>query len=389
MSEPLPYEGLRVLDVSQGIAGPYCASLLGIQGANVAKIEPPVGDWGRNIGGGRDGMTPVSICGNLNKRSAIVDAGRPEGRALLARMAQQADVLVQNFRPGVIERMGIGYDALVGTNPGIVFVSVTGFGPDGPESSLPATDSVMQSYTGIAYLNRMPDGMPRRVPLLVADVCTGLYAMQAVGAALYARSRTGKGRHVRVSLLESCAAFQSIQVLDDAISGGKPPPPNAVPGRIFRTMDDWLFLGAISEPMFAAAMKVLGMDDWVSDTRFATFPERLRHANLLNDEVEKRLAANTSQAWLDRFTAADVVAAIPANYKTFREAPQVRHVQAFAELDQAPYGPLPLARLPGADRAWPMQPAPRKGEHTREVLHDWGVSESEIDSLAVAGVVGS
>jgi crotonobetainyl-CoA:carnitine CoA-transferase CaiB-like acyl-CoA transferase len=195
-----------VLDMSQGLAGPYCAGLLGLQGASVIKVEPPSGDWIRNAGGGREGITSLAVMGNLGKRSACIDATKPEGKALLLRMARKADVFVQNFRPGVIERLGLAYEALAKDHKDLVYVSISGFGPDGPESGKPATDSVIQAFTGIAAINRSADGTPRRIPFLVPDTVTGVYAAQAAGAALYARAMTGKGRHLQVSLMDVCAA---------------------------------------------------------------------------------------------------------------------------------------------------------------------------------------
>ena len=209
MTDSLPYAGLRVLDISQGLAGPYCAGLLGAQGAEVTKIEPPSGDWIRNAGGGKEGMTSLAIMGSAGKRSACIDATKPEGRALILKMARQADVFVQNFRPGVIERLGFAYDVLSKDNPKLVYVSITGFGGSGPDAKKPATDSVLQAFTGIARINRDADGTPRRIPFLVPDTVTGVYAAQATGAALFAAARTGRGRHVQVSLMDACAALQS------------------------------------------------------------------------------------------------------------------------------------------------------------------------------------
>ena len=163
----LPYTGLRVLDLSQGIAGPYCAGLLGMQGADVIKVEPPGGDWIRITGGGEQGMTALAVMGNLCKRSACIDATRPEGRALLLSMAKGADVFLQNLRPGVIERLGLDYATLSKDNPKLVYLSITGFGPRGPEAKRAGTDSVLQAFTGIANINRESDGTPRRIPFLI------------------------------------------------------------------------------------------------------------------------------------------------------------------------------------------------------------------------------
>lgn len=387
MTEPLPYAGLRILDLSQGIAGPYCAGLLCMQGAQVIKVEPPGGDWIRAAGGGREGMTSLAIACNLGKRSACIDATRPEGRKVLLDLAGRADVFVQNLRPGVIERLGLDYATLARKNPALVYLSITGFGPSGPDARRAGTDSVLQTYTGMAHQNRDADGTPRRIPLLIPDTVTAVYAAQAVGAALFARSRGGRGRHVRVSLLEACAALQAAPILDDFMTGGKPAPAITVPAGIFRTRDGHMTVTSLNESMFATLMKVLGLEALCSDPRFAEPSERQKNAALVNAEVARRLAAGTTAHWLQLFAAADVLCAEVVNYAGFRATPQAVHLGVFRDIDQPPYGSLPLARVPGGGADWPMAAAPHVGEHTLEVLAEAGLSEAECSALIAAGVV--
>ncbi|MEN4918067.1 CoA transferase, partial [Achromobacter spanius] len=197
-----PYAGLRVLDISQGIAGPYCAQLLWQQGADVVKVEPPDGDWGRHVGVVRDGHSALSIAYNVGKRGVCLDARQPRGKALLADLAQRADLVIQNFRPGVAERLGVGYEALADRRPGLVYVSISGYGEDGPSAHAPASDSVMQADSGLMYANQTPAGEPRRIGLLMADIATALYAAQAAGAALDRHARSGRGEPVRLSLVQ-------------------------------------------------------------------------------------------------------------------------------------------------------------------------------------------
>jgi crotonobetainyl-CoA:carnitine CoA-transferase CaiB-like acyl-CoA transferase len=386
MSVAPPYAGLRVIDLSQGIAGPYCAALLAQQGAEVIKVEPPGGDWVRAIGGGREGMTPLAIASNLGKRSIVIDARKPAGRDLILRLAARADVLVENNRPGVIERLGLGYAALAAPNPALVYVSITGFGPDGPDSDKAGTDSILQSLTGMAHRNRDPDGTPRRIPLLIPDTVTGVYAAQAVGAALFARSRDGKGRHLRLSLLEAAAAFQAAPIVEDRIFAGAAPPPNTVPAGVFRTADGWLSLTAVTEAHFAGLMRVLGLEAWIDDPRFAAPAERKKHAALVGDEVARRILGHGTGYWVEKLAAADLLFAEIADYPAFVDSAQARHLGAFAELEQPPYGALPLARQPGTDRAWPLRPAPRAGEHTDEILRECGLDGEAVAALIEAGV---
>ncbi|MEI6724153.1 MAG: CoA transferase, partial [Betaproteobacteria bacterium] len=354
MTDSLPYAGLRVLDISQGLAGPYCAGLLGAQGAEVTKIEPPSGDWIRNAGGGKEGMTSLAIMGSAGKRSACIDATKPEGRALILKMARQADVFVQNFRPGVIERLGFGYDVLSKDNPKLVYVSITGFGGSGPDAKKPATDSVLQAFTGIARINRDADGTPRRIPFLVPDTVTGVYAAQATGAALFAAARTGRGRHVQVSLMDACAALQTAPILDAALSDGTPPPPPTIPAGIFKTTDGYITVTSMNETMFASLLKVLDIEFLATDPRVAQMAERQKNAPLVNLEVSKRLATGTTAHWIKVLTEADVLCAEAQDYAGFRASPQAVHMGTFLSVDQPPYGPVPLPRMPGGLSDWPM-----------------------------------
>ena len=384
---PLPYAGLRVLDMSQGLAGPYCAGLLGMQGAKVIKVEPPGGDWIRAAGGGREGMTSLAIMGSPGKRSACIDATRPEGKALLLRLAKNSDVFVQNFRPGVIERLGLDYETLASDNPSLVYVSVTGFGPSGPDARKAATDSVIQAFTGIAAINRAADGTPRRIPFLVPDTVTGVYAAQATGAALYARATTGQGRHVHVSLMDACAALQAAPILDAVMSDGQPATPITVPSGIFKTSDGFVTLTSLNEKMFASLVKVLGVEDLGRDERFATLDARKMHAVEFNLEVSRRIINEATATWLEKFAAADVLCAAVLDYAGFLDAPQTRHRQTFGDIDQPPYGKIPLPRVPGGTPDWPLGPAPKVGEHTLEILAEFGVTEAECAKLLASGVI--
>ncbi len=382
----LPYTGLRVLDMSQGIAGPYCAGLLSMQGAEVVKIEPPGGDWVRGVGGAREGMSALAIMGNLGKRSACIDVTQPEGRALVLGMARKADVFVQNLRPGVIERLGFSYDTLAKDNPALVYLSITGFGARGPDAKKAGTDSVLQAYTGMANLNRDADGMPRRVPFLVPDTATAVYAAQAVGAALYAREKNGQGRHLQISLMAACAALQAGPIIDDAMSGGEPVPPTTVPAGIFRTRNGYMTVTSLTETMYAALVKALGREDLASDPRYARNQDRQKNANALNAEVARVLAGEDTAHWLQRFSAADVLCAETVDFAGFRRAPQAIEMGVFEDVEQYPYGSLPLPRVPGGGADWPLSGTPRVGQHTLEVLTDAGLSPAECDALIASGV---
>jgi crotonobetainyl-CoA:carnitine CoA-transferase CaiB-like acyl-CoA transferase len=377
---------LRVLDVSQGIAGPYCATLLAQQGADVIKVEPLTGDWGRTIAASREGLSAYAVACNVGKRSVALDAAKPEAREVLLRLAEKADVLVQNYRPGAIERLGLGYDILAKGNPRLVYLSISGFGPDGPEASKAGTDSVMQALTGISHANRGTDGTPRRVPFTLPDTATALYGAQAIGAALFARERYGQGRHLRVSLLEACAAFLAGSILEaDLFAEDKLP--LTVPSGIFRTLDGWLTLVAVNDASFAAALQALGMEAWLADERFSTMPARQRHAATVNEEVARRLAGDTSERWGERLGAHGALFAPILDYAALRAWPQAEHAGIFQRFPQAPFGEVPLPRLPGGAAGPRVAPAPGIGQHTLEVMRELGLDDAQIARLAASGVI--
>lgn len=383
------YTGLTVLDMSQGVAGPYCATMLGLQGAAVVKVEPPGGDWIRVMGGGEAGMTPLAVVSNLGKRSLCVDARQPAGRAVIEKLAARADVLVENFRPGVMARLGLDAATLCARHPALVYLSVTGFGGSGPWADKAGTDSVLQAYTGLAVLNREADGRPRRMGMLVPDTISALYAVQAVGAALFARTRTGVGRHVQVSLAECCAAFQAAPIFEDALFAGRYQPPTAVPSGVFRTMDGFITLLVLRQDMWGRLCTALGRADWVGDARYADNAARGQNAAALNAEIAQILAPQTSAHWIAALEAADVLCAEVLDFAQFRAHPQMQHMGTFGTLAQAPYAPMPMPMpyLPGTPRGGPIRPAPATGQHSREVLAELGYEPPDIAALKQARIV--
>jgi len=386
-----PYAGLNVLDLSQGIAGPYCAALLGQQGASVIKVEPPAGDWIRLMGGGEEGMSALAVVNNLGKRSICVDATRPEGRALILKMAQRADVLVENFRPGVMARLGLEYAALAAINPRLIYLSITGFGDSGPDAHKPATDSVLQAMAGMALANKDAAGQPRRIAIMVPDTATALYAAQCIGAALYARDARsdsgGHGKHLRVSLAECCAAFQAGPILDDFLFAGAYKPPITVPAGVFATRDGHVVLAMLRDAMWRGLCRALEREDWLSEPRYASAALRGRAAEEINRAVAAILSSRQTREWAALFEQHDVLFAPVQDYAALRDHPQMRHMGYFAEIDQAPYGKLPVPQSPGTARRNRLPPAPRAGEHTREILGELGYGAEDIGAMERSGIV--
>jgi crotonobetainyl-CoA:carnitine CoA-transferase CaiB-like acyl-CoA transferase len=394
------YTGLKVLDLSQGIAGPVAAGLLARQGAQVIKVEPPRGDWMRGAGGGREGMTANTIAGNLNKRSLAVDAAKPQGRAVIERLVRESDVLVENFRPGVMDKLGLGYAALAAINPALIYCSISGFGTSGPWVGKAGTDSVLQAYTGMAAVNRAPGTPPRRIGLYVPDNITALYAAQAIGAALYLRDglRDGlrggakaahadrRGRHIEISLVECCAAFQAAPITDALLFPDAATKPSVLaPAGEFQARDGWLVAACLDDAMFARLAQALGRPQWSTDPDYAGSAARRARVREVNAMVGEIIATDTLAVWLARLEAADVLCSPVNDYHALLEHAQMRHMGYMQGITQPPYGELCVPQLPACDV--PPAAAPRIGEHSCAILVEAGYSELEIDELIAAGVV--
>ena len=380
-----PFKNISVLDLSQGIAGPVCAGILARQGARVVKVEPLAGDWIRATGGSREGMCANAIAGNLNKQGIAIDATKPAGRDALLRLADQADVVVENFRAGVMTRLGLGYEAVCARNPRVVYCSITGFGPSGPLSKKPATDSVLQAYSGMAVANAIAGGIPKRIGLYVPDNISAIYAAQVISAALFERCSSNQGRHVEVSLAECCAAFQSGPMIDTFLY---PDPASRTailaPAGEFRTSDGWIVVSCMSAAMFARIARTVNREEWLADQRFIENDARKKYMKQINAALAEALTHDTTANWVRKLEAADVLVSPVNDYLTLREDEQAQHSGYLATVEQAPYGTLNVPNLPAADRN--VRPAPRLGEHTRAVLRDAGFADADIDALIAQGI---
>lgn len=383
----LPYEGLKILDVSQGIAGPYCAHILWQQGAEVIKVEPPSGDWGRFVGVIKGPQSALSVQFNAGKRSLAIDTSQEQGREVIAKLAMSADIIVQNFRPGVAKRMGLDYETWSVKKPDLVYVSISGYGQDGPYAFAPASDSVMQADTALMFTNQDEHGVPRRIGALVADVATGLYAAQALSAALYQRLARGVGTHVEVSLFEACAAFQGMQILEYAMVGKTPGGAVSAPNGVFDTADGKMTVLALNNDQFARLCKALAQEEWLSDERFADNASRMAHKQLINGEVNKVMKQRTNEAWMERLKQHEVLHAPVRDYEGLIHHPQSSHLNMFQSLMQPGVGPLPYAGLPAAPHRRPVTSAPVIGEHSTAILSEAGWDAGDISRLIASGIV--
>ncbi|HET6185278.1 MAG TPA: CoA transferase [Acetobacteraceae bacterium] len=392
MNDDAPYAGLKVIDLSQGVAGPYCAMLLARHGADVIKIEPPEGgDWSRGLGPKHGDQTAYSLAANLGKRSVALDLKSPRGKEVLRRLLRGADVFLQGFRPGVIERLGFGYEAVREIASSVVYVSISGFGQRGPLAERPAMDPVLQAYTGLTNENAGEDGIPHRVPIIAVDMTTALYAFSAVAPALFGRARTGKGKHIETSLMQSAAALQVVRMLQYEMEGGAIRPP-AAPSGVYKAADGWINVTVARQHEWVAFCEAVERPALAADPRFATADLRVDHAEALRALLRPLLAGRSVADWSDRFAARRVMHERLNSYAEFLAQPHVRASGAVSWINHPDVArTIPLPNLPGAPAFATGEVgtiAPRLGEHTREVLAEHGFGAAEIESLAAERVIG-
>lgn len=370
-----PYAGLFVLDASQGIAGPYCASLLAACGATVVKIEPPAGDWSRGLSTRERTQSVMHVAFNRGKRSVVLDLQSEAGRAAMARLAARADVMLEAFRPGVARRLGLVPEA---GKPDVVFLSISGFGQQGPNAERPATDGVVQAYSGLVSLNIGADGIPHRTGQVMAvDMTTGLSAMIAVQAALaeQARDRAAgaapRRRVLDVSLMQSAAALMAFNIAEAGLLGRVPPLSNVPAGTYQGSDGRWFMVAFLREPEWVQFCEVAGRPELAEDPRFQGFPKRAEHREVLLPILRETFAQRPATEWAARFKAVRMLCDLVNSPLDWLADPHARAVEAALPLDQPGLGALPFPRLPGLG-PWSV-PAPALGEHTEEVLSELGL----------------
>ncbi|MBU2533771.1 MAG: CoA transferase [Alphaproteobacteria bacterium] len=386
-----PYTGIRVVDLSQGVAGPYCGMLLAQNGADVIKIEPSTGDWSRILGQVHGEHTAFSIPANLGKRSIVMDLKHAASREIVDRMVHEADVFIEGFRPGVTDRLGYGYERLKSINPGLIYVSVSGFGQTGPMRERPAMDPMLQAFTGFMSENKGADGIPHRTPVIFFDMSTGLYAQQAVASTLFSQRVHGmqEGRHIQISLMEAAAGIQAIRVMSGYREG--PFKIAAAPSGTFATADGWLQIIVVKDremEKFAAAM---GHPQWADDPRFKTSAARREHVDLLTGMVRELMAAKPTAHWQEVLSAAGLQNETVQDYRAFVDHPQTAAVGVISWLPQAgSEEPWPVPNVPGLPRLEPGSPyaiSPTPGQHTREIMAEIGYDAATIEDLVSRGVI--
>ncbi len=376
-------EGVRVLDLSRILAGPWCTQNLADLGAEVTKVEHPErGDdtrgWGPPYLPAADGsdarLSAYFISCNRGKRSVAIDYGTPAGAAQVRELARQADVLVENYKVGTLRRYGLDYDSLKAINPRLVYLSITGFGQDGPMADKPGYDYVFQGMGGLMSYTGQPDGSPGAGPLrtgvAVVDLSTGMYATSAVLAALYQRQATGVGQHLDIALLDVAVALNANQGANYLVSGENPrrtgnAHPNCAPYEVFRCADGYLILAIGNDGQFARFCTVAGMPELAQDARYTTNSARIEHLPQLRALLTEIFPTRTRAAWTEAFDAAGVPWGPIHTMEEVFAHPQVRHRGLRQVAEHPVMGAVPMVRnpmLPG--QAGPLQPPPLLGEHT-------------------------
>ncbi len=392
MSYEAPYKGLKVVDLSQGVAGPYCAMLLAQYGANVIKVEPPdTGDWSRALGTVYGDHTAYSIPANVGKRSIALDLKQQAGKQVLWRLIRGADVFLQGFRPRVIDRLGFGYDAVAAQEPRILYVSVSGFGQTGPLAERPAMDPVLQAYTGLMAENAGQDGIPHRVPIIAIDMSTAIFAFTAVAAALHARRDQPRGRHIEASLMQAAAGLQVVRMMGSYLDGGAPRP-IVPPSGVYKTADGWISVTVVRPFEWEAYCRALDLPAFAAEARFRTSAERERHGAELDAVLRPLLQTLPTADWSARLSEQRVMHEALNSYTDFLKQPHVAESGAVAWTRHPHVNqPIPLPNLIGLPPfvdGTPRAISPGKGEHGAAILREHGYAEGQIADLAASGVIG-
>ncbi len=391
-----PLNGVRIVDLTTMISGPFATMLLGDQGADVIKVERPGGgDQMRRYGERNGVLTAPFINNNRNKRSVAIDLKAPGGADVLKRLTATADVLIQNFRPGVVEKLGIGEDEMRKSRTDLIYVSISGFGENGPLAHRPAYDPIIQAVSGLASIQGGSDeARPRMIRAMLPDKLAALTISQAVSAALYARATTGEGQHVRLSMLDAVLGFLWSGEMDGHTFVGREvqgPEEFSPFDLIFETSDGHICVATVTDDQFTRFARAVDHADWLEDSRFSTSDARERHRTERLELMQEALRSRTTDAWIECLEAADVPCSRILNRREIVRHPQLAESESLVEYEHGSAGRLRQARHPARfDRtpAGVWRPPPFLGEHTHEILTEVGFEGEELTALRRDGVIG-
>ncbi|BDW85453.1 CaiB/BaiF CoA transferase family protein [Roseicyclus marinus] len=384
-------KGLRVLDLTRVRSGPTCVRQLADWGADVIKIEAPVDE--AEFGGPRHGPDFQNL--HRNKRSLTLDLKSPAGLAAFKRLADTADIIVENFRPGVKKRLGIDYDSLSQTNPGLIYASISGFGQDGPLADRPGFDQIAQGMGGLMSITGEPGTGPMRVGIPIADLCAGLFAAQGILIALFERQHSGRGQWVQTSLLQAQVFMLDFQAARWLMDGVVPKQagnnhPTTIPTGVFKSSDGHMNIAVTGNVIWGKFCDVMGRPDWKEDARYATAAARSENRHALNAEIEAITLTRSTADWIDAFNAAGVPAGEINDISQVFANPQVRHLGLAQPVVSQERGETELVGQPIIMSRTPShiaKPPPLAGQHTAEILAEMGYSEAEIAEMRAAGAI--
>jgi len=393
-----PLKGVRVIDLTRVIAGPYCAMVLGDLGAEIIKVEQPkIGDESRAWG--PPWVKEVSayfISINRNKKSFTLNLKHPRGLDIFKSLVKKADVVLENFRPGTMEELGIGYEVLKGMNPGLIYCDITGYGTDGPYRDKPGVDVIVSAIAGLMSITGEPDGEPVKVGVAVTDLLTGLYAFGAIASALLVRQQTGRGQRISINLLAMQLATL-INIGSSYLVGGVIPRrwgsahATIVPYEAHRAKDDYLIFSVINERMWKSLCSILQMEELSEDPRFSDNARRLKNRDALGEIIDRKLAEKTVEEWVPLFDRAGIPCG-PINTldRVFKD-PQVLHLNVVREIEHPHYGKAKMVGPPATfseSRVDIQSPPPTLGEHNEEILTQLlALPVEEVKSLKNQGVI--
>lgn len=389
-------DGLTVVDFTQIGAGPTCTMLLADMGARVVKVESPGGELGRSLGPGWIGKDAALYHGfNRNKLGVSLDLKTPGGVAVARRLIAGADIVVESMRPGVMTRLGLGFDSLAGEHPGLIYCSISAYGQTGPYAQRAGVDGILQADSGLMSLIGLEGAEPCKVQAPIVDVMTGYVAVMAVLAKLAQRARDGQGGQLDVSLLNAALALQQSSITSFLADAQLPvrvgsAAPYSAPNQAFETRDGWLMIAAYMPERWTRLCALLGLPGLATDARFATSPLRVANRPAMVEILTEVLKTRTTGEWLALLRAADILCAPVASYEDLARHPQLAANGMLAQVEHPVHGTIRMPGFPvdsAQANAQPHRAAPSCGEHTRQVLRESGFDDAEIGTLLRAGAI--